>query len=168
MVWERTPIRRGKGSSLKMSFSSRVASPFPSSPAEDAPDLGVVGIAVDNHQEAGSSQPAGGGLEAVNEGAGGIDDVDLPRPNLFLYLGGDAVGADCHRLALDIANILGYPDADARQPLQHLLVMHHRPQRLHPTPLAADLFQDIDGALDAEAKANLFGLFNLHFLPPSP
>ena len=63
----------------------------------------------------------------MDEGTGGIDDIDLARLNLLLDLGGDAVRADGYRLAFDVFDAIGYLNADARQPLQDLLVVHHRP-----------------------------------------
>jgi len=90
----------------------------------------------------------------------------MPLFKLLFHLRGYPVRADGRRVALDIVNAFSHPDPDLSQPLQHLLVVHHRPQRFHPAALGDHLLQHVNSPLHPEAEAYFPGLFNLHrFFP---
>jgi hypothetical protein len=72
----------------------------------------MVSVTIYNDKKTIFGQPPGGNLNPVNEGAGGINYVNMPSPKLLLYLRACPMRANRHGIAPYIIYTRHYPNAN--------------------------------------------------------
>ena len=127
--------------------------------AVDAParalDLRMARMADEDQLQAAAGVAPGLLVHLRHQGAGGIDDTQVPRAACLFHEFRDTVGAEDQDAAVgDFAQLVDEAYAAAAQVLKHMAVVDDLVQdEDRCTPDGQGAFDDLDGAVDAGAKA---------------
>ena len=127
----------------------------------EAPDLDMVSLAHDDGVEAIADEGVEGGMGAVDEGAGGLGDLEAQTGELVEASAGGPVGGDQDPLGGDVAVVVPGEDAVAAEILEDGGVVDEFAEG--GDGAAGSLgFCELDGVADAETPAEMGSALDLH------